>query len=251
MSSQWNSVHILPHLLAHEVQLWRIDLGDTFDSAYYASLLTPSELADANRRRAGEVRDHFTIGRACLRVLLGNAVGIDIRDITITKGAHGKPSIPTTGDTRISFNIAHSKNTLLIAIGRQEAIGVDVEYIDRSVDLMEVAQANFTEDEIARLLSIRDKDEQQKTFYTYWVRKEAIAKADGRGLLLAMNSFDVSADSMNHHRVEVKEPGRSQSYFVSDLELGDEIAGALALTSPECKLHQLIFPLDSPPIPLL
>jgi 4'-phosphopantetheinyl transferase len=246
MLSQWSVINALPHLEDDEVQLWRIDLAAAASAAdRYTSLLSSSEQADAGRRRVGQVRDQFTIGRACLRVLIGNAQGIDPHDVTIAEVSHGKPQTPTIGGRSLTFNLAHSSATLLIALRRQGAVGVDVEHFDRSTDVMEVAQANFTEDETNSLAALTDPEARIRTFYRYWTRKEAIGKADGRGLLLPMASFDVSPASMNSHPIRVNESPDKEGklYFVTDLYLGDRMAGALALESSESRVTRLMFPL--------
>lgn len=244
MTNQWSLVNRLPPLEDREVHLWRIDLADVPSHiGGYISLLTAGEQAEASRRRIGQVRDHFTIGRACARILIGNALGMNPREINLTKGIHGKPEISAINGHAISFNLAHSQSTLLIALRRNGAIGVDVEYFDRSTDIMEVAHANFTESESKALAAITDPEEQLRTFYRYWTRKEAIGKADGRGLLLPLASFDVSFEPINSRPVPVSEPP-GKLYFVTDLDLGDRIAGALALESHETPIRSMIFPLQ-------
>jgi 4'-phosphopantetheinyl transferase len=248
MPDNWIPVDLLPPLKRDEVQLWRIELNPSaalVDS--YAQFLSADEQIIAKRRRAGETRDHFTLGRACLRILLGNALGIKPENANIANGPHGKPEIASVGGSKISFNVAHSKNTVLIALGLQGAMGVDIEYFDRSTDIIEVAQANFTAAENHSLAVISDTDERLRTFYRYWTRKEAIGKADGRGLLLPMATFDVSFGSMDSHPVAINDPASQQSklYFVSDLNCGEHAAGALALESSECRIQRLSFPLLS------
>jgi 4'-phosphopantetheinyl transferase len=109
---------------------------------------------------------------------------------------------------------------------------------------MEVAQANFTENEAGSLAAITDPQARLQTFYRYWTRKEAIGKADGRGLLLPMASFDVACETMNSHPVRVTESPDSEGklYFISDLDLGGRLAGALALESSESRVSRMIFP---------
>jgi 4'-phosphopantetheinyl transferase len=247
MSSKWSLTDILPPLEQDEVQLWRIDLEcapNLMDR--YLSLLSAEEKIHAARLRIGRTQDHFVVGRACLRILLGNALGISPREINIAKGLHGKPETPVASGRSISFNVAHSKDTILIALGHG-AIGVDVEHMDRSIDIMEISRANFTAEESNSLATIADPEIRLKAFYRYWTRKEAIAKADGRGLLLSLDSFDVSFESISSQPIRVNEPSSEQGklYFVSDLDLGDRAMGALALESPECRIRRLLFPLTS------
>lgn len=247
MLSNWIPVDVLPALKDGEVQLWQIQLSDTSGlSERYSTLLSPSEQAHASRFRHDQAREHFTIGRACLKILLGNALAVDSRSITIEIGPNGKPEIRFFNGDKIFFNVAHSKNTILIALSRQGLVGVDVEYFDRLTDMMEVARSNFTEGEIASLAAIAEPEVRNRAFYRYWTRKEAVAKADGRGLLLSLSSFDVSHGSTSLHPVRVSESsdGEGKLYFVSDVDLGDQAAGALALESPSWNVSRLIFPLD-------
>ncbi len=248
MLNNWIPVDILPVLEDHEVQLWRIPLSAaTKLSERYHSLLSPQERTQAERCRPGQAREHFTIGRACLRILLENAIGIDTHSIEISAGLHGKPETPAINGENIFFNVGHSRDTILIALGRQGALGVDVEYFDRKTDIMEVASCNFTEDETSSLASIVNPEARIRLFYRYWTRKEAVAKADGRGLLLSLSSFDVSHESTNLHPVRMSKShdNGSKLYFVTDLDLGNEAAGALALESSNCRVTELIFPITS------
>jgi 4'-phosphopantetheinyl transferase len=247
MSNKWSVVDALPPLEDEKVHLWRIELGGAESLIErYSSLLSAAEQAQARRLRSGLVRDHFTIGRACLRVLLGSALGIAPCEVSITKSIHGKPETPPVGGRSISFNIAHSKGTVLIALGRQGPVGVDVEYLDRLTDTMEVARANFTENESNKLAAISDPETRLRAFYCYWTRKEAIVKADGRGLLLPLASFDVSFDSMDAQAVRVTETSDAEGkvYFVTDLDLGDKAVAALALESSKSRVSRFLFPLD-------
>jgi 4'-phosphopantetheinyl transferase len=246
MSSQWNLIGEIPPLGADEVQIWRIGMDDAAGWIdHYTSFLNAEEQARASRHRAGQVRDHFIIGRACLRVLLENALKIDANNIEFAEGVHGKPEIASIEDHDIAFNVAHSQNTVLIALGRQGSLGVDVEYFDRATDVMEVAQANFTQNESDALAAIADHEARLRTFYRYWTRKEAVGKADGRGLLLPLASFDVSFRSMESQPVHIDGPSHKErkSYFVSDLDLGEKAAAAVALESSPSHINKMVFPL--------
>jgi 4'-phosphopantetheinyl transferase len=245
MPDQWSSVYALPPLEFGEVQIWRINLTDIANPPQgNPSFLSATEQATADRRRIGRTRDHFTIGRTCLKILLGNALGIDPAQIILEQGTHGKPEIPAHSGSSLQFNVAHSKDTILIALSRQNSVGVDVEYIDQATDIMEVAHANFTENETDALAAIADLNARRHAFYSCWTRKEAIVKADGRGLLLPLISFDVFGESMEGQPVRVNEPDKNpKDYFISDLDLGPDAVGALAFESPDFSLRKLIFPL--------
>jgi 4'-phosphopantetheinyl transferase len=248
MPIEWRSVHSLLPLEADEAQVWRVELADAAGLLHtYAPLLTVEEHDRAERLRSGQVREQFLIGRACLRILLGNALGVDACQVPIQSGPNGKPGTPVIGDQSISFNIAHSHGTILIALRRQGAVGVDVEHINRATEIMDIAQSSFTAEETARLAGCAEEEERRQAFYRCWTQKEAVVKADGRGLAMPLSAFEVPVDPASSSPVTVQGPsnGSSTIYLVSDLSLGDGIAGAIALESPDCRLSLLTFPLAS------
>jgi 4'-phosphopantetheinyl transferase len=248
MSTQWDLPDGFPDLEDNEVQVWRIQSsGTTGLTDQLPPLLSGEEQIHLKRLKNSQVRDHFIIGRTCLRILLGNIQKVDPRNVTITTATHGKPETPLLGEHTIFFNLAHSRDTILIALGRQGPVGVDLEHVDRSTDIMEVAEANFTKQESGSLAAIADTELRRRTFFHYWTRKEAVGKADGRGLLLPLASFDVSFESMTSHPVRVNEftagdEEEGKLYFVSDLDLGGEAVAALALQSSGCRINTMVFP---------
>ena len=245
MLGEWKSVEALPPLQDDEVQLWRVELTDAVSIiSTYATLLTPEEQNRASRRRCGQVRDQFVLARACLRILLGRVLEIDPRQVPISESSYGKPETPAINGRSVSYNVAHSQGTILIALCRRGAVGVDVEHLDRATDIMEVAHASFTPNETTKLAFSEDPDQRKLAFYRCWTQKEAIVKADGRGLSLSLSTFEVPIHSAQSALVRIVESSRDagKRYFVSEIPLGDQAVGAIALESPRCRINMLTFP---------
>jgi 4'-phosphopantetheinyl transferase len=186
----WAGPEMSRRLLPNEVQVWRLDLGcaavaDWVEAGW--DLLSPEEAVRASRMRAGNARDEAVAGRAALRRLLADELDCDARELRFLTGEHGKPSLGFGG---IDFNVAHAQGMVLIALSRAGAVGVDVEEMTRPVEALEVAHAAFHPAEL-RLIEQASSDEQAELFYRCWTRREAIAKADGRGLMLPPESFSV------------------------------------------------------------
>jgi 4'-phosphopantetheinyl transferase len=248
MPEQWKTVAELPLLQADELQLWRIGLADAESlPETYLRHLSPEEQDRASRLRVGRVQMQFVVARACLRTLLGFHLQLAPKDVPILLGSHGKPEIPATHSHSLFFNIAHSRSTIVIALCRTSPVGVDLEYLDRNTDVMEVSSNAFTSREFRAIEDLEDPILRRRAFFRCWTRKEAVIKADGRGLSLPLASFEVPViEAASSTPVIVTEGGDSlrgsRSFYVSDMSLGEQMAGAYALEKPECGVGMFLFP---------
>jgi 4'-phosphopantetheinyl transferase len=172
-------------------------------------------------------------------------MGMRPNDVPITLNAHGKPEIASASDA-LFFNVAHSRETILIALGREGRVGVDIEYLDRETDALEIARNSFTPNEFRLIEQAGDPADQRRAFFRCWTRKEAVMKADGRGLSIPLSAIEVPvADQAVSTPVRIAESGLggSELWFVTDLALGDGIAGALAVSLPKLRLRAYGLPL--------
>jgi 4'-phosphopantetheinyl transferase len=235
MVDEWLSVEALPALGEDEVQIWRIDLPEVAEPPEsYTHLLSVEEQAGAERLRAGLVRLQFVVARAALRILLGNCLALDPMVVPITQTSFGKPETPG-----VFFNVAHSGAAILIALCRAHRVGIDVEYFTRKVDALEIAKNSFAASELQFLSSIGDAEELRRAFFRCWTRKEAVIKADGRGLSLPLDAFEVPVGDMSPSSqilISVSGEAPPDPYYVSDLPFGDDVAAAFAIAAP----HQAV-----------
>lgn len=153
-------------------------------------------LAEDERDRAARFvyavhRDRYVVGRARLRQILGAETGRDPRDIVFRYGANGKPAI----DGGPAFNLSHSDALAALAISRDGALGIDIEKARPIEDM--VAQLHFSPTEYAELSRMKP-GEWLDGFYRCWTRKEAVIKANGLGLSMPLDSFDVSLAPAAH-----------------------------------------------------
>jgi 4'-phosphopantetheinyl transferase len=243
MHDDWQPTGVLSPLDAESLQLWRIDLDDfpgLMDD--YLKNLSPEELVRASRIRAGHVKAQFVIARACLRLLIGVNLSLDPRDVPIELGRYGKPETPPLNGRSLFFNLAHSRSTIVIALSRTGSIGVDLEYIDRKTDMMEVAANLFSPEEHAQFATIMEEHQRRLAFFRCWTRKEAVAKADGRGLSLPFTSFQVPILDTARAAPVCIEDGSAATYFISDLLQGETAVGAFAVASTPSRTEMFHFP---------
>ena len=150
--------------------------------------LSSHELQRASRFRSPLHRRRYVNGRGLLRMLLAEHVGIDPKRLDLVASDHGKPRLSTHPEA--PFNMAHSENLAIYAFASDgEEVGVDIEVI-RSVDELGLAKVCFSDLEQNALNQLAPAA-RLGAFFNGWVRKEAIIKADGRGMSLPLDSFSV------------------------------------------------------------
>lgn len=115
---------------------------------------------------------------ARLRRLLAAHLRRPLREVRIDRGAYGKPRVR---DGRLSFNLSHSGQAVLLSLSRRGALGVDLEMRSRRRPVLELARRWFDPRE-ARALARLPARQRQTGFLRLWNCKEAVLKAHGRGI---------------------------------------------------------------------
>ncbi len=172
------------------VEIWRVDLrcGDPPDWA----LLDARERAVADAFVHPEDRERYGRAHCALRRLLANILGVAPAEAPIMVGPSGKPFLADAAK-RVTFNLSHTRNTALIAIGCGAAIGVDVEDDDGRADFDEMIDTVF-EAATAERLRREEPGRRRLLFLQGWTRKEALAKALGSGFLIDPRRFAAPLD---------------------------------------------------------
>lgn len=106
---------------------------------------------------------------------------VSLEDIQYTK--FGRPYFNTLRN--FDFNISHSENMVACAITNEGRIGIDIEK-RKSIDIIDF-EDQFSD---AEWIHIKDEKFPYYTFYDCWTKKEAILKADGRGMTLSLHLID-------------------------------------------------------------
>jgi 4'-phosphopantetheinyl transferase len=159
-------------------------------------LLAPDERDRASRFHFDVDARRYTVGRCALRRLLGAYLdGCDPRDVAFSYGAHGKPSLASTHQSVVRFNVAHSGGVALMGFAIGAELGVDVERVHDLPDLPSVMRSSFAAGE-RQQISLLPEHDRLDAFFRCWTRKEAVLKALGSGLARPLDSFDVSVDAL-------------------------------------------------------
>lgn len=151
-------------------------------------LLSPDEIARADRFVDAQVGSRFTAARASLRLLLGRRLRCRPESIAFTYGAKGKPALAQGG---LTFNLSHSGDLAVIAVAESRAVGIDIERYREDLDHLKLARRFFSEAERQDIDAL-PPEKRQDAFYACWTRKEAYMKAVGDGFSIPLRAFRVS-----------------------------------------------------------
>lgn len=153
--------------------------------------LSKDELARAARFVFDKDSRRFIAARGYLRHLLSRYLNLPADAIAFDYGEHGKPMLAVAHDESLFFNVSHTRDIAVFVVAKERDIGVDVEALDKSVDIIGLAKRFFSSDESARLLAL-PQAQQQDAFFACWTRKEAFVKAIGQGLTFPLARFDMT-----------------------------------------------------------
>jgi 4'-phosphopantetheinyl transferase len=164
-----------------EVHVWRaaLDAGPAALRAVGATLSGP-EQARAQEHAFDCDRTRFVLARGILRRLLGRYLSLPPEAVPIESGAFGKPRL-AAGFPDLRFNVSHSAGVAVIAVAQGREVGIDVERLDPARAWSPIADRFFSPAELAGLREL-PPDRYVRGFFDCWTRKEAYAKAIGRGL---------------------------------------------------------------------
>ena len=154
--------------------------------------LAPDEVTRAAQFRFERDRNEFIVAHAALRMILGSYLRQAPDRIALDYNPYGKPLLARA--CGLEFNLSHARGVALVALAQDMRIGVDVEFMRDDLALDDLAEAFFSPAEQRALARLSGAD-RIRAFYRCWCRKEAYLKAQGLGLNLPLDSFDVLSDS--------------------------------------------------------
>ena len=143
----------------------------------------------ANRFHFPRHHRRFIVARAMMRTILANYLNEKPEQLDFSYNQHGKPLI--NHPHRIEFNLSHSDDLALLAIGQYFPLGVDLEYFSArpyegiGKNLFSIAEINE--------LSRQPNSLKSLVFFHIWAQKEAFIKACGMGLAYPTEQFTVPA----------------------------------------------------------
>ena len=132
----------------NQVAIWDFSLD--FQSDFLTPLLSKEEKIRAKRFHFNEHRNRFIAAHGTLRLILSRYNQIDPAKIQIFHNKQGKPFLKET----LQFNLSHSRNRALLAVGEKAPLGIDIEYFSAR-SYLGIADYLFSKEEIDCLKSLK------------------------------------------------------------------------------------------------
>lgn len=177
-----------------DVHVWGIVLEITDTELPCAvSFLSHDERARAERLISEGHRRQSIAAHAMLRMVLSLYCGGSPNQLVIQRTSDGKPALSHYPSIR--FNLTHSHGRALIAVAKDREVGVDLERVRRDVDVVRLAKRFLSEKDQA-FIEQGEPAQRHERFLKAWVAREAVFKADGKGMTFPLNrdSVELSGD---------------------------------------------------------
>ncbi len=209
--------------------LWAIDpsMPGIPISNRFNEVLSTAEITKAERFHQANHVLRYKTAHTVLRLLLAQCTSTDPAAIAFSKGYHSKPMLQLPGETDIQFNLSYTENKVLIGINTGHPVGVDIEWIQRPIDVREMLKACFSDNEITFI--DLDAEGMLHRFFTLWTRKEAIMKLTGEGIGEHLPYFEV-LDGTHWARKDDLGASPPEAVFLQSFSLGDAFIGCYAST---------------------
>lgn len=141
------------------------------------AILTPDEIARANRYAVERPRQQFLTVRTVLRLVLGERLGLAPQAVPLSVTPDGKPCLRDGAD--FHFNVSHTDGLGLI-VTAPVPVGIDAEPLRPMPSADGLVERFFA---LAERVQYRQLPPEQKLpgFFKGWVCKEALLKGVGCG----------------------------------------------------------------------
>jgi len=174
---------------------------------YLTKLLTKSKKKEVERFAFVEDKIRAIFSEILLNYVVKKHYGLSLQKITIKKNRQGKKFF--LNFPYIKFNISHSGNWIVLAIGVQE-VGVDIQKKEKTCINSII---NYLKEE--SFYTGLKEDQKKEMFYENWVIRESFLKAIGTGF-----SIPSTLDEININRNDklVSNKDWVYHYFLKNFE---------------------------------
>ncbi len=166
------------------------DLIDAETAEACRALLSDEERARVLRLKFDRHRRESLATRALMRTALSYGRTVAAQDWQFKVNAQGKPAVDCAaeGNRGLQFNLSNSLGLVVCLVAEGAEVGVDVEPLERSEQILKLAPQVFSAAEQAQLWALEGAEKLDRAL-SLWTLKESYIKARGMGLALPLDKF--------------------------------------------------------------
>ena len=163
------------------VEIWhgKVTAGDAHYQAYWR-VLDAAEQTQAGKFKNALLHKRYVEVHGRLRNLLAQMLNQPPEKLRIQKTGHGKPYL--ADHPELAFNLSHSADSLIIAVGWNCQLGADIEICKQRINLSGLVDKCFAEEETAYWNKLPE-DQQNREFYRSGHGKKPLSKLQGEALV--------------------------------------------------------------------
>lgn len=184
-----------------------------------SKFLSTSESSRGGRFHQKLDENRFIICRSILKIVLAAHTKMEAKNIEFDYHFNKKPYLAS--HPNLHFNVSHSENFAVIAISRNK-VGIDIEHVSNDFNFNEILSGVFVENEIS---VIQNAVHKKHAFYNSWTRKEAFAKALGKGI---DENFKAIPCLDGEHSIDSALYNTTADWHLYSFDFADQYLGAVA-----------------------
>ena len=212
-------------MITEIVEIWhgKVTAEDAHYKAYWR-VLDEAEQIQSGKFKNELLHKRYVEIHGRLRILLAKTLNQPPETIRIKKAEHGKPYLADYPE--LAFNLSHSADRVMVAIGWNCQLGVDIEICKQRINLSGLVDKCFAEEELAYWTQLPES-QKNEAFYRFWTRKEAFVKATGHGIALGLNQCVINPENPAAFLRVPDNCGQAPAWHVQDIDLGEGVYSAL------------------------
>jgi len=207
------------------LEVWHIPtVTDPATLSRLTQLLSPAEQQRAQQTSIPAVRNTYITAHAVMRLILGRHMHLPPQSIEFVDNRDGKPTL--AHDIPLNFNLSHTHAYTLLGLSSLCQIGIDIEIIKPTRDVLAIAKRFFADSEYHWLANLATQQRYER-FFQLWCHKEAYLKALGLGLQGGLSSFSLSRnDLLTTCSIEDE---NKQHWWLQRLDVPDDYRAAIVV----------------------
>ncbi|MGQ4005596.1 4'-phosphopantetheinyl transferase superfamily protein [Francisellaceae bacterium CB300] len=172
--------------IVNGVELFLLDIRENLNNLHL-DIIPNAQVSDIQQYKLEQDRNKRLLARNFLYFYLQNKYSVT--NFELDYNDYKKPFLENYQN--IDFSISYSNDFILIGVSGSHKIGVDIEYIDKSINHDELKDIIMHPSEITYYNQLKTKDERAEFFFEVFNTKESIIKSMGMGLYFDVKNINI------------------------------------------------------------